>query len=116
MHEFKEAACGYCDTPALAVNLDRCLICETFQDACAECLSRHKALHSDADVEDFRREMMDEPRMTERERLNFEMKKRLRVHTENLCKMIDDHEALIKHYEKQNRILAEEVDRLRPAS
>lgn len=116
MQELQEVACGFCQSPTPAISLDRCLICETFQDACAECLARHKAMHSNADVEDFRREMMDEPLMTERERLNFEMKQQLRAHTENLCQMIDDREELIKRYENQCRILAEEVDRLRPAS
>jgi hypothetical protein len=35
---------------------------------------------------------------------------------ELICKVIDDKEALIKQYEKQCRVLAEEVDRLRPVS
>jgi hypothetical protein len=111
MHEFQELNCSRCDKPEVAVNLDSCMICDAFNNACNECLTAHRQSHSTADVEAFRREMMDEPTLTTRERINLEMKQQIRQLAETLCKFIDDQEALINKHENQERLLAQEVDR-----
>ena len=116
MHEFEESFCSYCETPKLAVNLDGCLICETFTSACSECMTAHRKTHTEAEVESFRREMLDEPDLTPRERINLEIKAQIRQHAETLCQLIDDQESLVKRYEHQCGVLSEEIDRLRPAS
>lgn len=111
MHEFEEVNCAFCDAPSLAVNLDGCLICETFNGACAACISRHQDAHKKMDR--FKREIADEPEMTIRERINKDLKAQLRKHTETICGLLDERERLIKSYEKQCNALANEVDRLR---
>jgi hypothetical protein len=116
MHEFEEKQCTYCGSPEHGINLDGCLICETFQGACPECIGRHREKHSKAEMETFKREMMDEPPLTIRERINLELKEQIRHHAETLCKLIDDQELLIKQHESQCRLLAEELDRRITAS
>lgn len=115
MHEFEESFCSYCETPKLAVNLDGCLICETFTSACSDCMTAHRETHTEAEVETFRRELLDEPELTPRERINLEIKAQIRQQAETLCKLIDDQEGLVKKYENQCRILADELDRRTPA-
>ena len=116
MHEFDEQQCAYCESPQMAINLDRCLICETFQGACGDCIEKHRATHGPADIEAFRREMMDEPELTIRERVNLEMKEQIRRQAESLCDLVDRYEARLKQQENQCRALAEELDRRTPAS
>lgn len=60
--------------------------------------------------------MMEEPDLTPRERINLELKAQIRTLADTLCKVIDDQESLIRKYENQSRVLAEEVDRSRPVS
>lgn len=114
MHEFEEAACAYCESPTSAINLDGCLICETFQSACAECMAEHRKSHSAVEIEDFRREMFEEQPLTEREKVNLMLKSQIRNQAESICKLIDAQEGLLKNYEHQCKVLAAEVDRLRP--
>lgn len=114
--EFEETDCPYCAEIFLVVNLDSCLICGQVERACASCLEKHRATHSEGEVEAFRREMLDDPQITTRERINLELKEQIRRQADTLCKLIDDQEGLVKKYENQCRVLAEELDRRTPAS
>lgn len=109
--DFEEGACEHCGKPTLIVNLTECLMDDGFERACGDCLNAHRAKHTAVEIETFRREMMDEPPLTIRERINLELKEQIHTLAETLCKVVDDREALIQKYENQCRVLAEEVDR-----
>jgi hypothetical protein len=115
--ELVETDCPYCGSVFLDANLQACFMCDRVQRACAECLKKHEASsHSQAEVESFWREIRTDHQLTLRERHTEELKQQLRAHTETLCKLIDDQEEQIKRYERQCRVLAEELDRRTPAS
>jgi hypothetical protein len=115
--ELIETDCPYCGLLFIAANLQPCFMCDRVQRACAECLKKHEeSTHSSAQVEAFWREMMEDRPQTLREQHAHELKQQLRAHTETLCKLIDDQEMLLKRYERQCRVLAEELDRRTPAS
>jgi hypothetical protein len=115
--ELIETDCQYCGELFIVVNLQACFMCDRVQRACAECLKKHEeSTHSPAQVEGFWREMRGDRPLTLREKHTYELKQQLRAHTETLCKLIDDQETLIKRYEPQCRVLAEELDRRTPAS
>lgn len=101
MEEFAETDCAQCGDLTLETNLDSCFICNGYERACAGCLEKHRATHSDGEFEAFKREMLEEPPLKQ---------------SEILCQLIDDQEWLVKRYENQCRVLAEELDRNRPAS
>lgn len=114
--ELVETDCPYCAELFIAVNLQACFMCNRVERACAECLKKHEATHTSAEVEAFKREMFDDPPLTTRERINLELKQQIRSLAETVCKVIDDQEEIAKKYEAQCRVLAAEVDRLTPAS
>jgi hypothetical protein len=116
MMEIVETDCPYCGDLFLEINLSSCVICCKFERACAACMEKHSATHSAVEVEAFRREMLGEPPMSERERVNLGLKDQVRRQAETICQLIDNYESLVQKYEHQCRILAEEIDRRTPAS
>lgn len=116
MEEFAETDCAQCGDLTLEINLDSCLICNRFERACGGCMEKHRATHSEGEFEAFKREMLEEPPLTPREKLNLDLKNTVRKQADILCRLIDDQEWLVKRYENQCRVLAEELDRQRPAS
>jgi len=120
MHEFQDdfekTDCPYCAELFFAVSLEPCLICDKVERACQSCLTKHRATHTQAEIQSFKHEMLDERQLTPRERINQELKQQILMQARTLCKLIDDQESLVKKYERQCTVLAQEVDRLRPAS
>lgn len=122
MYEFDDTdllasrTCKHCGTAEVEANMGGCFVCD-FQDACSECQTKHREkVHTAADIEAFRRQMFEAPPLTARERINLELKDQIRRQAETLCRLIDDQEGMVKKYENQCRVLAEELDRRTPAS